>query len=213
MLAAPILNPITAYSTFKAFENSFFMTGSRLGLGYLVAIIVALVMSRVAYSRYLKNIEESHSHAHNHPRTLHAALMNSLRDLVDVGLYFCIGVLLTALLKTMVIDPTSEFWKGLTENSFLATPAMMGLAFVLSLCSTSDAFIAANIANFREAPKLAFMVFGPMMDAKLLFLYSTVFQWKFIFGLAAALFILCGAGSLLVEFFAPEPAPTVITPS
>jgi len=124
---------------------------------------------------------------------------NSLRDFMDVGLYFTIGVILTSLLKTTWIDPTTDFWKGLTDNSILATPAMMSLAFFLSLCSTSDAFIAANIGNFSYAPKLAFMVFGPMMDAKLLFLYSTVFRWKFIIILLAALFALTGGFSILAE--------------
>jgi uncharacterized membrane protein YraQ (UPF0718 family) len=75
----------------------------------------------------------------------------------------------------------------------------MVLAFVLSLCSTSDAFIAANFANFKYGPKLAFMVFGPMMDAKLVFLYSTVFKWKFILFLCLAIFILTGALSILFE--------------
>ena len=43
------------------------------------------------------------------------------------------------------------------------------------------------------------MVFGPMMDAKLLFLYSTVFRWKFIIILLAALFVLTGGLSILAE--------------
>ncbi len=118
---------------------------------------------------------------------------------MDVGIYFVIGVTLTALLKTTLIDPNAPFWQGLAENSLLGTPAMMFLAFILSLCSTSDAFIAANLANFKYAPKLAFMVFGPMMDAKLVFLYSTVFRWKFIIGLLLGLFLLTGAFSLFVE--------------
>ncbi len=216
MLAAPIFNPVTAISTYKAFNDSWTMTGSRLGLGYAIAVIVALVMARVAHSTYIKASELEHAHDHDHPRTLTAAMHNSLKDLMDVGVYFAIGVTLTALLKTTLIDPTTDFWKGLAENSFAGTPAMMFLAFILSLCSTSDAFIAANLANFREAPKLAFMVFGPMMDAKLVFLYSTVFRWKFIFGLLVALFILTGASSLFVEYsleqWKPDPPQIPLNP-
>jgi len=200
MLAAPIFNPVTAISTYKAFNDSALMAGSRLGLGYMVAVMVALLMARFTYSKYIKASELEHGHEHNHPRTLSAAMNNSLKDLMDVGVYFAIGVTLTALLKTTLIDPTTDFWKGLAENSWAGTPAMMFLAFILSLCSTSDAFIAANLANFREAPKLAFMVFGPMMDAKLIFLYSTVFRWKFIIGLLIGLFFLVGGLSLAVEF-------------
>lgn len=199
MLAAPIFNPVTAISTFKAFNNSYEVAGSRLFLGYAIAVIVGLVMARIAHEYFLKPSVKEAGHDHAHPRTLNAAMNNSLRDLMDVGLYFTIGVVLTAMLKSTVIDPTSEFWKGLEGNSILATPAMMVLAFILSLCSTSDAFIAANIGNFKYGPKLAFMVFGPMMDAKLIFLYSTVFKWKFIASLLAGLFLLTWVLSIAAE--------------
>ena len=200
MLAAPIFNPVTAISTFKAFDNYFpTVAGARLFMGYGIAVIVGLIMARIAHEHFLKSSVKEGGHDHQHPRNLTSAMNNSLRDLMDVGLYFTIGVVLTAMLKSTVIDPTSDFWKGLEANSLLATPAMMVLAFILSLCSTSDAFIAANIGNFKYGPKLAFMVFGPMMDAKLIFLYSTVFKWKFILSLLAGLFILTWAGSLAFE--------------
>lgn len=200
MLAAPIFNPVTAISTYKAFDNYFpTIAGARLFMGYSIAVIVGLIMARVAHEHFLKPAVKDGGHDHRHPRTLSAAMNNSLRDLMDVGLYFTIGVVLTAMLKSTVIDPTSDFWKGLEGNSTLGTPLMMGLAFILSLCSTSDAFIAANIGNFKYGPKLAFMVFGPMMDAKLIFLYSTVFRWKFIVSLLVGLFILTWVGSLVFE--------------
>ncbi len=200
MLAAPIFNPVTAISTYKAFNNSHEIAISRLAMGYIIAVIIALIVSRIAHDLFLKaSAKKNEDHEHQHPKNLNSALNNSLRDFMDVGLYFCIGVVLTAILKTTIIDPTDDFWKDLADNSILGGAGMMILAFVLSLCSTSDAFIAANFANFRYGPKLAFMVFGPMMDAKLIFLYSTVFKWKFIAFLFVAIFILTGALSLLFE--------------
>ena len=77
----------------------------------------------------------------------------------------------------------------------------MGLAFLLSLCSTSDAFIAATLDAFGHGARLAFLVFGPMMDVKLLFLYSTILTRRFIFFLALALFVTIGAVSISVEPF------------
>jgi uncharacterized membrane protein YraQ (UPF0718 family) len=49
----------------------------------------------------------------------------------------------------------------------LAILVMMVLAFVLSLCSESDAFIAESFVRFGPASQLAFLVFGPMVDFKL----------------------------------------------
>jgi hypothetical protein len=42
------------------------------------------------------------------------------------------------------------------------------------------------------AAKLAFLVFGPMLDFKLLFLYGAAFSRRFILLLAAGLFVVIG---------------------
>jgi uncharacterized membrane protein YraQ (UPF0718 family) len=85
-----------------------------------------------------------------------------------------------------------ELFLPLALNDWLAVPSMMTLAGVLSLCSSSDAFIAATFVSFPAVAKLAFMVFGPMMDLKLLFIYSAVFTKRFVLGLAIGLFVLIG---------------------
>jgi len=68
--------------------------------------------------------------------------------------------------------------------------SMMALASLLSLCSTSDAFVAATFTGFPSAAKLAFLVFGPIVDLKLVFIYGLVFRKRFIVFLVAGLFIL-----------------------
>ena len=45
---------------------------------------------------------------------------------------------------------------------------------------------------FSMAAKLAFLVFGPMMDFKLLFLYGAAFSRRFIVFLALGLFLVIG---------------------
>ena len=57
---------------------------------------------------------------------------------------------------------------------------MMALAAALSLCSESDAFVAASFAPFGVSAQLGFLVFGPMVDAKLLALYSGTFRRGFV---------------------------------
>ena len=117
MLAAPIFNPVTAISTYKAFNNSPEIALSRLAMGYMIAVFIALIVARKAHSFFLKAVCQGQRMAMSITtrRNLNAALNNSLRDLMDVGLYFCIGVVLTAILKTTVIDPTDDFWKELAE--------------------------------------------------------------------------------------------------
>jgi len=244
MLAAPIVNPITALSTWKAFKGpeipfgpdltfsaSLVMTVSRLGLGFLVAVAVGLIVSRIPLVKLLRQrLVESlskpepalaHAHAHGHhdhdhgggccghdhghehhhhhdhqdDNRLVAAFRSAMRDFVDVGVYFTIGVAITALFNTG-IAPGAEWLDSLAKNDIAAPAALMALAFVLSLCSTSDAFIAATLDKFTYGAKLAFLVFGPMLDVKLLFLYQTVLRRRFIIQLALGLFIGIGAAAI-----------------
>jgi uncharacterized membrane protein YraQ (UPF0718 family) len=50
--------------------------------------------------------------------------------------------------------------------------SLMALGALLSLCSSSGAFVAASFVQFGAAPQLAFLVFPSMMDTKLGFLYG-----------------------------------------
>ena len=248
MLAAPIVNPITALSTWKAFKGpeipfgeeltysaSLVMTVSRLGLGFLVAVAVGVIVSRIPMVKILRQRlidslqkEETpavaHSHGHDHHDHDHdhssccghdhghdhghhhhhgekgdnrmvAAFRSAMRDFVDVGVYFTIGVAITALFNTG-IAPGAEWLDGLAKNDLIAPAALMALAFVLSLCSTSDAFIAATLDKFTYGAKLAFLTFGPMLDVKLLFLYQTVLRKSFILWLSLGLFLAIGAAAI-----------------
>jgi uncharacterized membrane protein YraQ (UPF0718 family) len=246
MLAAPIVNPITALSTWKAFQGqqAGLMTGSRLLLGFLLAVGVGLIASRLSRSAILKaQLVESlasgdaatkqansccdhshepdhavpsccghdhgaepsccghdHSHAPAADHRLVAAFRSALKDFVEVGVYFTIGVAITALFNTG-IAPGAKWLDGLAQNPTAAPAALMALAFILSLCSTSDAFIAATLAKFSWGAKLAFLTFGPMMDVKLLFLYQSVFNKRFIAWLAIGLFLAIGGLSMLWQYF------------
>jgi len=230
MLAAPIVNPITALSTWKAFQgqNAAMMTSSRMMLGFLIAVAVGLMVSRLPLSAVLKaKLVESldapepapskahspphgggcgHEHSHDHDNCcghdhssghqhgenrLVAAFRSAMKDFVDVGVYFAIGVSITALFNTG-IAPGADWLDGLAGNTVGAPMALMALAFVLSLCSTSDAFIAATLDKFSWGAKLAFLTFGPMMDVKLIFLYQTVMRKRFILLLALGLFLSIG---------------------
>ena len=217
MLAAPIVNPIVAVSTltaFKEFQNwswadpaSASMTIARLSLGYVVAVLVGLFIIRFKPKQILRanitaQIEatakegaEADSAAKSAPfngKLVHA-MRTTMRDFLDTGMYFTVGVIITSIFNTRV---DQAILNSVAGNEALALPSMMGLAMVLSLCSTSDAFIAAPMAAFSSAAKLAFLVFGPMMDIKLLFMYSAVFHRRVVLAFVIGLFVLIGGLSI-----------------
>ena len=229
MLAAPIVNPITALSTWKAFQGqgAATMTCSRLLLGFLMATVVGLIVSKLPLHTVLKaNLVASLEHdekpttepsccdsagpsccGHHHHDPIHPthkpqqvsrlviAFRAALKDFTDVAVYFVIGVSITALFNTG-IAPGAQWLDHLASNPAGAPAALMGLAFILSLCSTSDAFIAATLDKFSWGAKLAFLTFGPMVDLKLIFLYQTVMRKKFIAALCIGLFLAIGGISI-----------------
>lgn len=213
MLSAPIINPVVVLSTLSAFkgQNPVFMTCSRLLMAYVVTVLVGVIVSRLRVDRVLRDhvlgdgvTEHSHAHGSHDQRVAHA-LRVARTDFLDTAMYFVIGVLITAVFNTrLVVLPAAQQPIALIGgNDWLAVPGLMMLAFVLSLCSTTDAFIAASLAGFSWVARLAFLVFGPMADLKLIFLYSSVFKKAFVAKLIVGLAILIFLLSLVWKFAAP----------
>jgi uncharacterized membrane protein YraQ (UPF0718 family) len=120
-------------------------------------------------------------------------MRTTMRDFLETAMYFTIGVAITSVFRAYV---TEDLIVLFNQSEFAGIGLMMALAFVLSLCSTSDAFIAANFPVSQSA-KLAFLVFGPMMDVKLVFMYLSVFKSRFVIILALSLFVVIGGLSYL----------------
>jgi uncharacterized membrane protein YraQ (UPF0718 family) len=138
-------------------------------------------------------------HAEKHfAQKIVCAIRCAAFDFLDVGFYLIIGAAIASVFNTAI---NREVLLPLASNHLFATIAMMVLALLLSLCSTSDAFIAANFLTFPVTAKLAFMVLGPMMDMKLLFMYGLVFKKRFTFSFALGLFVFIGLISLALAPF------------
>lgn len=189
-----------------------FMTSSRLLIAFIVTVGVGLVVLKVRNGLILKpgiaplrrrsdhgdtrdDDDDIHDHTSGLSRAgrLVLAMRTAMRDFIETAMYFTIGVAITAVFKAYV---TEDLILLFNQNEVGGVALMMVLAFVLSLCSTSDAFIAANFPVPQSA-KLAFLVFGPMMDVKLVFMYLSVFRSRFVTILAVALFVVIGVLSYL----------------
>lgn len=200
MLSAPIINPVTIVSTAAAFSergaDGTFVATSRIVLAYVVTVLAGFFVlktpvEKMLRARILRTIDrgDGHDHEHVHGNKVVHALRVAQRDFTDVAMYFTVGVALTAAFN--VIVPRSMI-EPVAANDWVAAPTLMVLAFVLSLCSTSDAFIAASLDKFSYAAKLAFLVYGPMVDLKLVFMYSTIFRPRFVLFMAVGLFVMVG---------------------
>ncbi len=210
MLGAPIVSPIVALSTFAAFrgQNPLLMTSLRLGIGFLIAVAAGFVVRQIPLVKLLQPglLRETPNDRRTGlsispeaagpdfaelaatagiGRKVVFAIQSATADFLDVAFFLVIGTAITSVFNTAIdrsiIDP-------LATNPPLAILAMMGLAAAIALCSTTDAFIAASFTAFPFAAKLAFLLFGPVFDLKLFWLYGLVFKRRWVVALALALF-------------------------
>lgn len=214
MFASPIVNPIVVLSTYTAFTNQYpiSMTLGRMGLGYLIAVVVGLSLIKTPVNKILSasllnparaglfkggfpRIESDLKRASLYMKIRHA-LHCAAVDFVDVAVFLVMGSAVAALLNTSV--PQAAF--GLfASDPFMAIHVMIGLSVILCLCSTSDAFVAAILNPFPASSKLAMLVFGPMFDLKLLFLYLSAFQPMMIMRFLVVIYLITVAGAMFLE--------------
>ncbi len=180
MLSAPVLNPIVLASTAVAYRGRDIMwpmVFGRAGLGLLTAVIVGWVVGGRSTEQLLRAVpidDESHDHSEGRWRSFFGHLSG---DFIFMGRFLVIGAVAAATLQTFV--PQSIIG-GIAGTPILDIAALMALAFLLSLCSESDAFVAASFVQFGYGAQLGFLVFGPMLDTKLAFLYSGTFRRGFL---------------------------------
>lgn len=177
MLTAPIINPIVLFSTFIAFGNRWSVVFYRGGLALAVSVIIGIILSyQFKDNQLLKPDEPGHHHHHHH--TLLQKLGGTLRHAIDeffsVGKYLIIGAFIAAAMQTYVKTSTLL---AIGQNDVSSSLVMMGLAFVLSLCSEVDAFIASSFSStFSLGSLIAFLVFGAMVDIKNLLMMLAAFK-------------------------------------
>lgn len=203
MLAAPVVNPLVALSTYTAFrgQGAWEMVVWRTGMAFGVAVVMAAIVSLMPRRSVLRTEISSADDNHDGGEVtasggkIRAAVRASVGDFLDVTFYFILGAAIATLFNTSVNQQLVVPFAG---ERGVAVAAMMGLAAVLSLCSTSDAFVAAAFTGFPSAAKLAFLVFGPMVDLKLVFIYGLVFRKRFIVFMVMAVATLVWLAAVLL---------------
>lgn len=209
LLAAPVINPIVLLSTYAAFGFGPVLIG-RFFFSFLIAFITGLLFSlarpeEVLLPATIETIQAPpplllHTPEHPTPRPslgarLWQVLVISGDDFMDMGRYLVIGSFLAAAMQTLVPQSTLL---ALGSGPVISVLVMMVLAFVLSVCSTVDAFLALSFVNtFTTGSILAFLVFGPMVDIKSSLMFLGVFRRRTVLYLILLPFLL----SLLMGVF------------
>ncbi len=109
---------------------------------------------------------------------LRQALDVAAGEFFDMGRYLIIGSLLAASVRVFISQGALE---ALATNPVNSVLVMQALAFVLSVCSTADAFIALDFSTtFTHGAVLGFLTFGPMVDIKSTIMFLGVFRRRVV---------------------------------
>ena len=184
--------------------------------GIIVALLVGIILDIVCKDSVLKeesvvNHEHHHHHHHEHEHihtcnhhhegcscSAHGKETGSIGrvkniinimygDFMGIISYMAVGAILAATMQILL--PISNIG-GIVQNKYISTFIMMLLAFALSLCSTSDAFIARTFMNsLSKNSILAFILLGPMIDIKNTIVLNKSFNKKFVIVLIGSIFL------------------------
>jgi uncharacterized membrane protein YraQ (UPF0718 family) len=209
MMGAPIVSPVVALSTYVAFrgQNPLEMTLLRLVMGFLIAVGVGMLVRdipaekllqpamldslpgkrRTGLSMAVAGDDAALDFADEGVRgKIFRTIQSATADFLDVTFFFVIGAAIASTFNTAV---NQSLLIPVATNPALSVMAMMVLAFALALCSSTNAFIAVSFRMFPASAKLAFLLFGPVFDTKLFFMYGAVFRRWFVLSLGIGLFI------------------------
>lgn len=193
LFAAPILNPAVFFSTWIAFRGQPLFIAARFIFGFIIAIAVGAyvlwqekrgvkIWKVACETPERTSVKENHTHEHT------ASFSSQIfGEFFAIFPYLLIGSLFTALFQAYV--PRDVFFNS-ELGIAVAILFMMFFAFIISVCSNTDAFLALGFTGIMPgAAILSFLVFGPMIDTKNVLIYSRIFTTR---------------GLLLVSFFIAE---------
>lgn len=189
MAAVPVVNPLVGLSTYIAFDGDFRIVMVRMGLAFIVAVLAGLLLA-------LFGVDQKPVLRRDQPDTEYGCTHSSARgvggffgimaeELFQTGRFLILGAALAAVFQVVV---PRAVMAALGKNIILGTGSMMGFAYLSSLCSEADAFVAASFRGILPLGALmGFLVLGPMMDVKNTLLLLSGFRRPFVKKTALAL--------------------------
>lgn len=186
LLAAPILNPVTIVTTYQAFGWDDGILVGRIAGGFVIANLVGWLFSKHPDPRSLLTPRfdaacrlEASGHGPSTaggrgfvPTARRAALAfaeetSTMLPALLVG---------SAIAGAIQVGLSRDVLVALGGNPIWSVLALMILAFVIAICSNVDAFfILAFGSTFLPGGIVAFLVFGAMVDVKMVTLMKTTF--------------------------------------
>lgn len=202
LLAVPILNPVTIITTQQAFADDPAILWSRVVGGFLIANVIGWVYARAPRKQcvqesFLSTCRHEELHSTNKGRVA-ASMALFRREVTALLPALAIGAMIAAAIQVAV---PREVLLSVGAHPVWSVLAMTALAFVVSICSTVDAFFALAFRHaFTPGSLASFLIFGPLVDIKMLSLLRTTFRGRLLIEVSAMVAVLAIVGGLVVNY-------------
>jgi len=203
LLAAPILNPVTFLTTLEAFNYDKSIVVIRLVSAFVISNFIGILLSYKKPQNEFLNLdfyqEICNINENEHSKNKFKDALNIFnREFIQIFKVLIIGAILAAASQTFI---PRDIIMTIGQNPILSILAMIFLAFVISICSNVDAFFALSYVNsFTIGSVLGFLIFGPMIDIKLLTMLRTTYKTKLLVIVSLFVFMFSFLIALLVNF-------------
>ena len=201
LFAAPVLNPIVLASTWAAFPDQPWLLVARPLGAFVIAVLLSLLLVQLPETQLLEHALLSERRMSQPLSTVgllersgglvgdpiqeltptqstrlraSEVLEQSSREFLDLLALLVLGCLIAALVQTWLPRSWLLAVGGAPTGSILA---LMLLAVVVSVCSSVDAFLALGFAaQVTPGALLAFLLLGPVVDLKLVGLFTVLMR-------------------------------------
>lgn len=199
LLAAPILNPVTIITTQQAFSDDNTVLIARILGGFLIANLIGWIYSSTRQDAMLRPefIAICKEKKDNSNRLVEALnfFKHETRSMMPA---LVIGAVVAGLIQVVVPRETILLLGNSPAWSVLV---MAVLAFVVSICSSVDAFFAlAFRGSFTSGSLVSFLTFGPMIDVKMLSLMRTTYRRNILLQASVLVFLMSMLIGLVVNY-------------
>ena len=204
LFAAPIINPITNITTHQAFGFDDGILVARLAGGFVIANLLGWVFSRHPAPETLltsRFAAECRLPAHDETGSrIDRSIRLFARESAALLPALFVGALAAALVQTAV---PRDVLVALGSDPVWSIVAMIALAFVISVCSNVDAFFILPFAStFLPGSIVTFLLFGAMLDIKMVALLRTTFTTRTLVLLLVIIVLASAAIGWLVNLVA-----------
>lgn len=204
LLAAPIVNPITIITTHQAFGFDDGILIARILGGLAIANIIGWLFSlhprqdallTPGFAAECRRAPDEHDHSR-----VAKSVDIFIREASVIMPALFIGALVAGAIQVAV---PRDVLVALGSNPLWSILAMMVLAFVIAVCSNVDAFFILPFANtFMPGSIATFLVFGPIIDIKMLAILRTTFTTRVLVQLTLVVGLLSALVGLVVNYVA-----------